>query len=161
MKLLIIAIIAALLLVLTLPAAIPASDGQSDKSGESIDWQVISSGGQIDGSSTSYKLSSTIGQTAVGVGTTASYSVQHGFWQDFGGDFLCGDANSSGFVDIDDIVYLISYLFQGGPAPEPLEAGEVDCAGTIDIDDVVYLITYLFAGGPPPGDPNDDGIPDC
>jgi hypothetical protein len=31
----------------------------------------------------------------------------------------------------------------------------------VDIDDVVYLIAYIFSGGPPPGDPDDDGTPDC
>ncbi len=31
--------------------------------------------------------------------------------------YVCGDANGSGGIDIDDIVYLIQYVFQGGPAP--------------------------------------------
>jgi predicted outer membrane repeat protein len=66
------------------------------------------------------------------------------------GDYLCGDANSSGDVDIDDVVYLINYIFGGGPPPDPLEVGDVDCSGFIDIDDVVYLINYIFAGGPEP-----------
>jgi len=73
----------------------------------------------------------------------------------------CGDVNSSGSVDIDDVVYLISYIFAGGPAPDPLSTGDVDCSGGIDIDDVVYLITYIFAGGPAPCDPNGDTVPDC
>ena len=28
-----------------------------------------------------------------------------------------GDVNVSGAVDIDDVVYLIQYIFAGGPAP--------------------------------------------
>jgi hypothetical protein len=32
----------------------------------------------------------------------------------------CGNANGSGDVDIDDIVYLINYIFGGGPAPVPV-----------------------------------------
>ncbi len=64
--------------------------------------------------------------------------------------WLCGDADGSGAVDIDDAVYVISYIFSGGPAPNPLESGDVDCSGIIDIDDVVYLITYIFSGGPAP-----------
>jgi len=76
-------------------------------------------------------------------------------------DYIDGDADGSGFVDIDDVVFLIQYLFAGGPEPVPYTSGEVDCQGVIDIDDVVYLINYLFASGPPPNDPNDDGIPDC
>lgn len=64
--------------------------------------------------------------------------------------FICGDADGSGGIDIDDVVYLIAYIFTGGPAPDPLDAGEVDCSGSIDIDDVVYLIAYIFTGGPAP-----------
>ena len=30
---------------------------------------------------------------------------------------VCGDADTSGAVDIDDVVYLINYIFSGGPAP--------------------------------------------
>jgi hypothetical protein len=75
--------------------------------------------------------------------------------------YICGDADGSGEIDIDDVVYLIAYIFSGGPSPEPLLAGDADCSGDVDIDDVVYLIAYIFSGGPPPGDPNGDGVPDC
>ena len=63
---------------------------------------------------------------------------------------LCGDATGDGVVDIDDAVYLIAYIFSGGPAPEPLNVGDVDCTEAIDIDDAVYLIAYIFSGGPVP-----------
>lgn len=63
---------------------------------------------------------------------------------------MAGDANGSGGIDIDDVVYLISYIFSGGPPPDPMEAGDADCSGEIDIDDVVYLIAYIFSGGPAP-----------
>jgi len=49
-----------------------------------------------------------------------------------------------------DIVYLINYLFKGGPAPDPLWVGDVNCDEIINSADVVYLIDYLFKGGPPP-----------
>jgi len=76
-------------------------------------------------------------------------------------DFMCGDADGSGAVDIDDAVYLIQYIFAGGPAPVPIESGDSDCSGDVDIDDVVYLINYIFGGGNTPCDTNGDGIPDC
>ncbi|MCK4657786.1 MAG: hypothetical protein KAT85_12160, partial [candidate division Zixibacteria bacterium] len=76
-------------------------------------------------------------------------------------DVVCGDADASGEVDIDDVVYLIAYIFAGGPAPVPYEAGDANCAGGVDIDDVVYLIAYIFSGGPDPCDPDGDEIPDC
>jgi hypothetical protein len=65
-------------------------------------------------------------------------------------DWLCGDCDVSGDVDIDDVVYLINYIFAGGPQPEPIESGDADCSDGVDIDDVVYLIEYIFAGGPEP-----------
>jgi hypothetical protein len=74
---------------------------------------------------------------------------------------LCGDANNSGPVDIDDIVGIITYIFLGGLPPNPYELGDADCSGAIDIDDVVYLIAYVFASGPTPCDPDNDGIRDC
>lgn len=76
-------------------------------------------------------------------------------------DYVCGDADASGSADIDDAVYLISHIFAGGPAPDPLESGDADCSGAIDIDDVVYLIAYIFSDGPAPCDPNGDSVPDC
>jgi hypothetical protein len=66
-------------------------------------------------------------------------------------DWLCGDPDNSGYIDIDDIVYLIIYIFDNGPAPKPLEvSGEVNCLDDIDVDDAVYLIRYVFADGPAP-----------
>jgi photosystem II stability/assembly factor-like uncharacterized protein len=65
--------------------------------------------------------------------------------------FLCGDPNASGDVDIGDAVYIILYIFSGGPPPQPvLEAGDADCSGGVDIDDVVYILTFIFLGGPEP-----------
>jgi hypothetical protein len=64
--------------------------------------------------------------------------------------YLAGDPNHDGVIDISYVIYLINYLFIGGPAPVPLESGDVTCEGTADASDVVYLINYLFIGGPPP-----------
>jgi hypothetical protein len=77
---------------------------------------------------------------------------------------ICGDADLSGQVDIDDAVYVISYIFMFGPAPNPLSVGDCDCSGgpvPVDIDDVVYLMDYILRGGPEPCDIDSDGIPDC
>jgi hypothetical protein len=75
--------------------------------------------------------------------------------------YITGDADGSGQVDIDDVVYLIAYIFSSGPEPVPYESGDADCSGGVDIDDVVYVIAYIFSSGPPPGDPDGDGVPDC
>jgi hypothetical protein len=65
-------------------------------------------------------------------------------------DNFCGDADANGFVNISDAVYLIAYIFSGGPAPNPLDAGDADCNGFVNISDAVYLINYIFASGPAP-----------
>lgn len=74
------------------------------------------------------------------------------------GDYRCelcsvaGEADGSGGVDIDDVIYLINYIFAGGPEPIPmLCCGDAEGSLTVDIDDVVFLINYIFSGGAPPG----------
>ncbi len=64
---------------------------------------------------------------------------------------MAGNVNASGGVDITDLVYLVSYMFQGGPAPQPIEAANVNCSdGPPDIADLVYLVDYMFNAGPAP-----------
>jgi len=62
----------------------------------------------------------------------------------------CGDVNVDDVVDLGDVLYLISYLYKGGPAPDPLEVGDCDCDGVVDLGDVLFLINYLYKGGPAP-----------
>ncbi|HVP37314.1 MAG TPA: M14 family zinc carboxypeptidase, partial [Terriglobales bacterium] len=61
-----------------------------------------------------------------------------------------GDANGDKKVTISDVVYIVNYLFKGGPAPIPFLAGDANCDGAVTVTDVVYLINYLFKGGPGP-----------
>ncbi|MCK4404449.1 MAG: dockerin type I repeat-containing protein [candidate division Zixibacteria bacterium] len=65
-------------------------------------------------------------------------------------DFICGDANGDGVIELGDVVYLINYVFRNGDPPDPIEAGDCNCNGIVDIGDVVYLINYLYRGGDPP-----------
>jgi len=63
---------------------------------------------------------------------------------------LVGDANSDGFLNVSDLVYLINYIFKGGSAPNPLFLGDVNNDEYLTVSDVIYLVNYLFKGGPPP-----------
>jgi PKD repeat protein len=65
--------------------------------------------------------------------------------------FIRGDCDGNTLVNISDIVYLIAYIFGGGPAPNPYEAGDADSNGTVNISDAAFLVAYIFGGGPPPG----------
>ena len=65
----------------------------------------------------------------------------------------CGNPNGDGVINSGDIVYLLNYLFVGGPPPWPaLCIGDVGGDGEVNSADIVYLINYLFIGGPVPHD---------
>jgi hypothetical protein len=118
--------------------------------GEQIKWQVISGGG-VRGTSPSYVLSSTIGQTAVGLGTSPSYKLNQGFWQNFSATSCkCGDANGDNIFNVSDAVFLISYIFGGGAAPNPICHGDANGDAKVNVSDAVFLIAYIFAGGAAP-----------
>lgn len=64
--------------------------------------------------------------------------------------FIAGDANGDDVINIGDPVFLINYIFKGGPAPDPHDSGDANCDDTVNIGDAVFLINYIFGGGPPP-----------
>ncbi|MDH3892302.1 MAG: hypothetical protein OEV49_14585 [candidate division Zixibacteria bacterium] len=65
-----------------------------------------------------------------------------------------GDINHDGaeLIDIADLVYIIDFMFRGGPAPVCFDEADIDASGTepLDIGDLVYLIDFMFRGGPEP-----------
>ncbi len=69
------------------------------------------------------------------------------------GGGVCGDITDNGYVDIGDAVYIINFIFKGGPAPDPYDNGDVNGDQIIDIGDAVYYIEYIFRGGPAPACP--------
>ncbi len=64
--------------------------------------------------------------------------------------FLCGDATGNNNVNISDAIYVINYIFSGGPAPIPSMSADCDCSGMLTISDAVVIIYYVFGGGNPP-----------
>jgi subtilisin family serine protease len=62
--------------------------------------------------------------------------------------YVYGDATGDGLVNSADLVYLMNYLFLGGPLPDPPSAGDPNGDCKINSADLVYLINYLFTGGP-------------
>lgn len=65
-------------------------------------------------------------------------------------DYVCGDANHDGQVNIGDAVLIINYTFKFGPAPVPRQAADSNADNDINIGDAVWDINYVFKGGPPP-----------
>jgi PKD repeat protein len=64
--------------------------------------------------------------------------------------FTCGDADSDDIVNMLDILFLINYLYKGGPIPIIQIAADADSSGSIDMLDILYLINNLYKGGPAP-----------
>ncbi len=66
---------------------------------------------------------------------------------DLGVDLSCGDVNYDNACNVGDIVFLVQYLFRGGPAPNT-ERADVDCDGTIGMPDIITIINQIFKKGP-------------
>lgn len=60
------------------------------------------------------------------------------------------DFDGSGATDLPDLLYLVEYMFNFGPAPSPEELGDVNGDCQIDIADLLYLVNYMFDTGPAP-----------
>jgi hypothetical protein len=65
-------------------------------------------------------------------------------------DYICGDVNGDGRINLLDLVVLRNYVLLGVPAPQSPSSADVNCSGDIDISDVVYLANYYFRYGPAP-----------
>jgi len=76
-------------------------------------------------------------------------------------EYVCGDANADGIVNVSDAVWIINYVFVGGDPPLPLEAGDANCDDICNVSDAVWIINYVFVGGNEPCDTDGDGLPDC
>lgn len=61
-----------------------------------------------------------------------------------------GDASGDNSLNVADAVYLIQYIFKGGPPPPNHIEGDVNGDCSINISDAVYLINYIFKDGDPP-----------
>jgi agmatine deiminase len=75
--------------------------------------------------------------------------------------YVCGDADASGSVNVSDAVRIINYVFMIAEPPDPIESGDCNCDGLCNISDAVAIINYVFVGGNAPCDTDGDEIPDC
>jgi hypothetical protein len=64
-----------------------------------------------------------------------------------------GDVNKDGKFDVADIIYMVNFLFKGGPMPvEFKDQGNVNNDTKTDVADVIYMVNNRFKGGPYPID---------
>lgn len=64
--------------------------------------------------------------------------------------YSCADINSDANINLLDIVFLMNYLYRGGPKPYDIANSDVNGDGQINILDNSYLINYLYKDGPEP-----------
>ena len=64
--------------------------------------------------------------------------------------FLRGDVDNNAKYTMNDLAYLIGYLYRQGPSPTPMEAADVDKDAGVNIGDITYLINFLYLNGPRP-----------
>ena len=78
--------------------------------------------------------------------------------------FRRASPNADAIVDLTDAVFLLNFLFLGGPEPTCEKSADTDDSGTLEITDGVSILNFLFLGGEPPqspfGDCGSDATPD-
>lgn len=57
-----------------------------------------------------------------------------------------GDANQDETLTLSDALYILNYLFRGGPPPDPMDAGDTNCDDQVDLSDALRILNYLFKG---------------
>ena len=77
-------------------------------------------------------------------------------------EFVRGDCNDDGNINISDPVCILNWLFLGGPTPGSgcvavANTNGSESNGKVDLSDGVYLLNHLFLGGPAPTPP----FPEC
>jgi len=64
-----------------------------------------------------------------------------------------GDVNNDNVMDMQDIVYMINFVYSGGNAPYPFKyLGNMNPNedAVYDLNDIMFMIAYYFEGGPCP-----------
>ena len=67
--------------------------------------------------------------------------------------FSRGDSDGSGAINITDGIFVLNFLFLGGPNPPCGDAADADDSGLHNITDGIFILNFLFLGGPNPPAP--------
>ena len=67
------------------------------------------------------------------------------------GFYIPGDLNFDGQTNLSDLIWLVNYVFKGGPPPDPeLSIGDVNADCKVNLADIIYYVNYVFKSGPQP-----------
>ncbi len=64
--------------------------------------------------------------------------------------FLCGDVTSDQVLTSSDVIFLVNYIFKGGPAPVPASDADMNNNNVVNSADIIYMVNHVFKAGPPP-----------
>ncbi len=57
-----------------------------------------------------------------------------------------GDANADEKISLADIIYLVNYVYRGGPEPLPFFlSGDLNADAKVDLVDILLLVNYVFS----------------
>ena len=74
--------------------------------------------------------------------------------------FVRGDMDDNGFLNLTDAVFILNFLFLGGATPSCFEACDVDNNGILQLTDGIFMLNFLFLGGEAVPAPRDRCGPD-
>ena len=71
-----------------------------------------------------------------------------------GKQFIRADSNGDGIVNITDGIFVLNFLFLGGPAPPCQDSADSNDDSLLNITDGIFILNFLFLGGPEPPAPS-------
>ena len=77
-----------------------------------------------------------------------------------GPDFIRGDSDGSGSLNLADAIFTASWIYAGGTAPACQDACDANDDGALDISDPIYTLLHLFTGSAAPPSPYPQAGPD-
>ena len=74
--------------------------------------------------------------------------------------FVRGDSDDNGLLNLTDAVFILNFLFLGGASPSCFEACDADNNGILQLTDGIFMLNFLFLGGEAIPAPRDRCGPD-
>ena len=136
-----------------------------------IEYDLLAPGGTVSTLEYCDKLALSgfppISMVVVVNGQAVSPATEAGTIQILEANFIRGDSDGNGRLQIGDGVSLLGYLFQGQSEPPCRDSSDCNDDGILDVADAVYFFFFLFGAAPPPPpwpdcgtDPTEDSL-DC
>jgi hypothetical protein len=116
-------------------------------------WNILARGGPRAGRPTAeraWRCSRAVPALVLAAGTTLGVLAS----DEARAQFVRGDADSDGRIDLTDGIRILSFIFVGGPEPECMDAADANDSGALDISDAIWILSWLFVDGPPPLPPS-------